>query len=321
MQKQTIRNTDVWHGAECAADLIIELPSLIKDSPRPLLFRRIRVPSTDGCRLGSRGRRSAEEPMHRVRIKSDYYLGTFATTREQWAAVHQHLPQSADSFLGGHGLAESAGTLPHYPVVHIGWRAAWAFCCFLNESTAFAESPLHKSGYRTCLPTEAEWEYACRGGANQPNPDAEYWNGSGKEALDRVGWHNFNTGDARSSSLTFTPEGTRQVCEPVIANEPEQHPCGLFGMHGNVLEWCFEDWDPNAYRTRPDNDNDPAAIHRTKCLDGENAQRHPLGVARGGSAQSDWRSCTSTYRLDISKTVAEVAELVGFRVCIAHAQD
>ena len=83
-------------------------------------------------------------------------------------------------------------------------------------------------------PFEDEWEYACRAGT-----ETDYFNGDGDEALARVGWYKLNLGFETHPVDEFpTSDGAF-------------HPVGLFGMHGNVWQWCEDVWDPFAYCKRP----------------------------------------------------------------------
>src|SRR5208283_3530718 len=107
------------------------------------------------------------------------------------------------------------------PVEQVNWNDATAFCEWLTEWKG-----LPKEIATVRLPTEAEWEYACRAGA-----DTDYYNGDGEAALAEVAWYDGNSGNY-----------THPVDE-----RSESHPFGLHGMHGNVWEWCQDVFDPNAY--------------------------------------------------------------------------
>lgn len=314
----------VWDIAQAAAEFSIPLPhNPREDSPRPLLFRRIPAARNRGVRLGSRGRSPHEEPLHRVQIAHDYYLSAFVVTREQWAAVFPLLLERAEEtgkYISGAGIAESAARFPHHPAIHISWHAACVFCWLLNELAAFKQTALFKKGYRVCFPTEAEWEHACRGPGAASQPSPEYWNGDGHQALARVGWFRDNTGVISQSSLTYTNEGTHSVYDAVDRHKAENHSFGLYGMHGNVWEWCFDDWQPDAYRARADGAPDLAASSRNPshpCFLHTDVQLR-LGVVRGGAANCPAERCTVTHRQDEMRTVLEgPADLVGFRPCLA----
>ncbi|MGA2500487.1 MAG: formylglycine-generating enzyme family protein [Tepidisphaeraceae bacterium] len=135
------------------------------------------------------------ETRHEVTISRPYYLGKYELTQEQWQAVMGDTPSTC----------KGAG----YPVETVGWVDAAAFC---EKAARALRLPIR-------LPTEAEWEYACRAGTT--NAFGE----SGEvEALDAAGWYDANSG-ARLHHV----------------GEKTPNPWGLYDMRGNVWEWC-QDW-------------------------------------------------------------------------------
>src|SRR5207249_3540696 len=124
-----------------------------------------------GCfRMGSRGYYPDEEPQHWVRITQPFYLGTTPVTQEQFAACD---PQHKNEF----------DNKPDHPAEKVNWNQAVRFCQWMNE-TLRGLPP----GYVAGLPTEAQWEYACRTGSG-----TEYCNGDGEAALREVGWFDENS--------------------------------------------------------------------------------------------------------------------------------
>ena len=117
------------------------------------------------------------------------------------------------------------------------------------------------------LPTEAEWEYACRAGT-----ETDFYAGDGEAALAGVGWYDANAG-----------ETTHAVDE-----RHEQHPWGLYGMHGNVWEWCRDWYDAAAYRKGVDGVCDPEVQEQA----GDR-----LRVLRGGSWYDSANGCRSASRI------------------------
>ncbi len=117
------------------------------------------------------------------------------------------------------------------------------------------------NGYR--LPTEGEWEYACRAGRT-----TRFNIGDSVSDLDRAGWY-----DGNSGSTTHT------------VGEKEPNAWGLCDMHGNVYEWCWDWYDDDHYGTRPDPDSDP-----TGASSGLNR------VFRGGGFYSSPQYCRSAKR-------------------------
>jgi formylglycine-generating enzyme required for sulfatase activity len=140
--------------------------------------------------------RNNDETPHTVRISKPYWLGKYEVTQAQWSAVMGGRP----SFFRG----------VNHPVDNVSWHDAMAFCEKLTKQEHSAGRL--PAGYHYTLPTEAEWEYACRAGTT----------GEFAGTLEETAWY-----DSRF--------GTHRV------GEKEPNRWGFYDMHGNVWEWC-RDW-------------------------------------------------------------------------------
>ena len=234
-------------------------------------------------RMGSRGYYGDEEPAHVVRIAEDFWLGEYPVTQEQFGVWTKARRISHKNHFPNH---------PQNPAEELTWRQAVEFCEWLTKE---AGEQFPAGLWLACLPTEAEWEYACRAGT-----EMEYYTGNGESALKQAGWY-----DGNSENSTH----------PVGEKQP--NAWGLYDMHGNVWEWCHDQWDEAAYRKRRDGDNDPgyegrAEEHRkgTEAMIKTDEYR----VLRGGSWCDAAGLCRSAYRIWGWPDVAD--RNGGFRVCL-----
>lgn len=187
--------------------------------------------------------REKEKPVHQVTL-SDYYIGQTEVTQALWQAVMGSNP----SWFKGNNL----------PVECVSWTDCQNFIGKLNQIT----------GENFSLPTEAQWEFAARGGNYSKG-----YKYSGSDNLDAVAWC-----WGESSGWTTHPVGTKQ------ANE-----LGIYDMSGNVWEWCYDWYGPYSSVAITDPTGTSSGSYR---------------VFRGGSWCSDAASCRCTYRRSYSPTNA-----------------
>jgi len=216
-------------------------------------------------------RSQSEEPQHEVNV-SAYFMGRYPITQAQWRfvarldQVNRELDLEPTAFKGGSP-----------PVEQVSWHDAVEFCDRLSAFTGRA--------YR--LPTEAEWEYACRAGTTTPFHFGETIT---TDLANYNGGYTYNDEPQGEYRKTTTP-----VDHFGIANV-----FGLCDMHGNVYEWCQDHWHDN-YEGAP---TDGSAW----LSENENAYR----VLRGGSWYVNPRDCRSAYR-DLN-TPDDRVTYIGFRV-------
>ena len=225
------------------------------------------------------GARDDEKPRHSVRITKPFLMGVYEVTQQEFETVMGFNP----SFFSNTGiLKDSLEPLDcaRFPVDGLSWHQAMDFCRQLSES------PLEKKARRVYrLPTEAEWEYACRattttlfqGGNSLSSVEANF---NGK----------YPFGDA--------PRGTFLNRTTTVGSyTPNQF--GLYDMHGNLSEWCLDHFHRDYYRDSPD-------------LDPPGPSRQTSRVIRGGNWYSDARDCRSAFRYaDIPEGIFYA---LGFRV-------
>jgi formylglycine-generating enzyme required for sulfatase activity len=250
------------------------------DLPGAVPLTLVQIPAGTfwmGSEATEAGSYSDERPQHQVTL-GDFWLGQFAVTQAQYEAVMGRNPATFR-------------TDPARPVETVSWYDATDFCQKLSELT--------EQEFR--LPSEAEWEYACRAGTTTPfhcgptiTTDLANYRGTDEE----------RGGQVLSGAYGNGPHGIyREQTVPIGQFPP--NPWGLYDLHGNVWEWCQDVWHNN-YDSAP---NDGSA-----WLAG--ADQEDRRVLRGGAWVSGPGACRSAFRDSFARANRNVD--VGFRVlCVA----
>jgi formylglycine-generating enzyme required for sulfatase activity len=163
-----------------------------------------------------------EFPQHRVTIRHHFYMGAYEVTQEEYERV---MGKNPSRYAAGGDLRKEVEGLDtkRFPVDSVTWHDAAEFCQKLSESPAEK-----RAGRIYRLPTEAEWEYACRGGNRKPT---RYFFGDRDADVAKYGW-----------VRPYFTGRTHQV------GELEPNPLGLYDMIGNVPEWCQDIFSPTFYK-------------------------------------------------------------------------
>jgi formylglycine-generating enzyme required for sulfatase activity len=220
-----------------------------------------------GCPPGEKGD-DDEKPQHWVEITQPYYLGVYEVTQGEFRAV-----MGKDKDPSHFTPARVGRDTSRFPVDSVTAAEAEEFCRRLSE-----REKDKRWVYR--LPTEAEWEYACRAGTS-----SQYWSGDGEDALKQVGWYRGNAGGRTH----------------VIGEKNAPNLWGLHDMHGNVWEWCAD-----SRRTYDKRD----------VRDAVGTTNSDYRVLRGGSWSNNAGGCRAAYRVEYNQARARYND-VGFRVCVS----
>jgi formylglycine-generating enzyme required for sulfatase activity len=235
----------LWDGKESAAAYAgrVHLPATRSVDLGGEKLELLLIPAGSflmGSPASEPGHQKDESPQHRVFLSQPFYMGRFEVTQAQYEKVC--------------GVNPSAFKGARRPVEQVSWRDAQTF--------------LSKAGHGLRLPTEAEWEFACRAGSG-----SSYYSGGAEEDLNRIAWygHGIATSYASGGDETY-PVGGKAA-----------NAFGLHDMAGNVYEWCGDWYDTKYYTSSP-------AL---------NPQGPPSGdqkVIRGGSWEGRADFCRSANR-------------------------
>ena len=222
-----------------------------------------------------------EQPQTKVRIGKPLWIGKFETTNQQYQCFD---PAHDSRWIDTHGKDRVGPGValnePLQPVCRISWFDARKFCEWLS---GLAKQPCR-------LPTEAEWEYACRAGTTTP-----FSFGTEDKIADCANFADVSLGNLKPWALR---DGSRSdgaaASAPVGRYQP--NPWGLSDMHGNVAEWCSTLYRPYPY----------------DVADGREKPAAGVRVVRGGSWDDLPRRCRSAFRLSYNPIYPVYN--VGFRV-------
>lgn len=250
-------DSDVWRASKCLLRLV------------PAAGETFRM----GSPTNETGRTPVREVAHNVTLTKDFYLGVFEVTIGQYTNVVSTWPVNAVKRDFDHPINQ-----PVYNDIH--------------GEGGFLTVLASRSGVSFGLPTDAQWEFACRAGSR-----ASYCNGTDTAAgLDAVGWYSGNT-DYTSGSVTTQRVGTK-----------EPNTFGVYDMHGNLYELC-RDWYAEG----------ASYSDGSYVIDPTGAATGTARVARGGSFGAAVGSCRSAFRWGVDPAGGH--SHVGFRIsCPAVAK-
>ncbi|WP_071879854.1 SUMF1/EgtB/PvdO family nonheme iron enzyme [Microcystis aeruginosa] len=238
-----------------------KLTPFTENLPKGITLEMVSLPAGQflmGSLSGDPNAQSHEKPQHQVKVNS-FAIGKYPVTQAQYQAVMGTNPSRFKNWFKNN---------PQNPVENVNWNDAQAFCQKLSQIT--------RKTYR--LPTEAEWEYACRAGTT-----TRFYFGDNANQLGDYAWYGGNS---------------QQTTHPVGQKRP--NAWGLYDMSGNVWEWCEDNWHDNYIGAPTDgsawltNDND-------------------YQIVRGGSWYDYPSFCRSAFRDDVNRRDGSGLS-VGFRV-------
>ena len=200
-----------------------------------------------GCQVNEQGRNPQESPQHEVTISKPFYMGVHAVRQDEYESVMRSNP--------------SRNKGPNLPVDSVTWDDAMSFCKQLAT----------KTGKNVRLPTEAEWEYACRADSK-----TAYSFGDDSRDLGAYGWFKDNSDALPGDKNAFA----NKMTHPVGGKKP--NAWGLYDMHGNICQWCQDCFGKYT---------EEAAVDPQGPAEGKTR------VMRGGSCNLSAGDCRSAFRI------------------------
>ncbi|MCL6502112.1 MAG: formylglycine-generating enzyme family protein [Pirellulales bacterium] len=279
----------------CLGGLLLAAATAAAQTPEPITnsigMQLVLIPAGE-FQMGSKNElgRNADEEQRPVKITRAFYMGVYEVTQQEYQTVMGSNPSYFSA--GGEGASAVEGMdTSRFPVENVTWEEAAEFCRRLSELPAEKEA-----GRVYRLPTEAEWEYACRAGTTTP----------------------FNVGESLASTQAnfdgnypyLKQEDVYKGVDPATLKGPflrrtttvgsyPPNAFGLYDMHGNVWEWCADWYSPVYYKSSPVEDppGPESGTHR---------------IVRGGSWYWFAAGCRSAARKE--RNPAERRNTDGFRV-------
>lgn len=265
-------------------------PGYIEELEPGIVLELMAIPGGQfllGAPKTEEGWHSTQSPQQEITI-APFWLGRYPVTQAQWRAVAA-LPKVNQSLMA----QPSCFSGDHRPVEQVAWQEAIEFCDRLSKYT----------GRRYRLPTEAEWEYACRAGTTTPfhfgstlTTDLANYSGIDWEYQGKI----CSKGTYGQGPHGIDRRETTEVGSFGVANS-----FGLYDMHGQVREWCQDCWHNNYLGIPTDG--------RAWIKDGDCSKR----IVRGGSWNGSPKTCRSAFRgrLDPASNLYDV----GFRVACVES--
>lgn len=266
-----LRMLDEWHQESSRLqnlltgmeEIVVPLPGLVENAVK---LNLVHIPAGTfmmGSPLNEKGYLAGIDwPQHRVTISKDFYLGKFEITQAQWLTLMEMNPSSHTRDL-------------NQPVNSVTWNDCQIFIQRLNQ--------LGRGTFR--LPTEAEWEYACRAGTA-----TAFAHGSGITCV--------NPFDPCGEHIPYMWWFANSGSLPWRVGRKLSNSWGLFDMHGNVNEWCSDYWQNPSNRTAQINPTGPSV----------GTDR----VIRGGGFLSPDYNCRSANRSGVLQD--DTYDDIGFRI-------
>lgn len=222
---------------------------------------------------------SREKPLHRVIIKQDFYICQYQITMREYMCFANEINSRYPESNSYSRYCKDENFDDNAPVINVSWEDAKTYCAWRSQ----------KEGKDYRLPTEAEWEYACRAGTT-----TKYSFGDDKAKLKEYAWYKDNC----TVKKHVWSIGKRRAHE---VGDKKPNPWGLYDMHGNVFEWCEDEMSYNYERTPRDGSANRSEI-----------SEHVIrGASWSNTAQNSYSSSRTGRGLNFS------SNYIGFRVVLS----